>query len=73
MGICQVPLDIKSRVDLTLAMRDTGDMIHWDLPGPVVDKHSTGGIGDCISLLLGPAIAALGAYMPMLSGRPSVW
>ena len=69
MGICQVPLDVSSRVDLTLAMRDTGEVINWDLPGPVVDKHSTGGVGDCISLLLGPAIAALGAYMPMLSGR----
>ena len=44
-------------------------MLDWDLPGPVVDKHSTGGIGDCMSLLLAPALAACGAYVPMISGR----
>jgi len=69
MGICRNPLTVEARVALTLAMRDTGSVLHWDLPGPVVDKHSTGGVGDCISLTLGPAIAALGAYIPMLSGR----
>ncbi|MBE0553160.1 MAG: thymidine phosphorylase, partial [Rhodobacteraceae bacterium] len=57
------------RVALTRAMRDSGDVLHWDLPGPVVDKHSTGGIGDCVSLLLAPALAACGAYVPMISGR----
>ncbi len=69
MGICRNPLAVEQRVDLTMAMRDSGRVLHWDLPGPVVDKHSTGGVGDCISLTLGPAIAALGAYCPMLSGR----
>lgn len=69
MGVCRNPLTVDQRVALTLAMRDTGKVLRWDLPGPVVDKHSTGGIGDCISLTLGPAIAALGAYIPMLSGR----
>lgn len=59
----------QQRVDLTLAMRDSGDVIAWDLPGPVVDKHSTGGVGDCVSLLLAPALAAIGAYVPMVSGR----
>ena len=44
-------------------------MLAWDLPGPVVDKHSTGGIGDSTSLLLAPALAACGAYVPMISGR----
>ena len=39
------------------------------MPGPVLDKHSTGGIGDCVSLLLAPALAACGAYVPMISGR----
>ena len=39
------------------------------LPGPVVDKHSTGGIGDKVSLVLAPVLAACGAYVPMLSGR----
>lgn len=57
------------RVGLTLAMRDSGQVMGWNLPGPVVDKHSTGGIGDCTSLLLAPALAACGAYVPMISGR----
>ncbi|MDJ0630154.1 MAG: thymidine phosphorylase [Rhodobacter sp.] len=69
MAVCCHPMSEDERVALTLAMRDSGDVMTWDLPGPVVDKHSTGGIGDCISLTLGPAMAALGAYMPMLSGR----
>ena len=57
------------RVALTLAMRDSGDTLAWDLDGPVIDKHSTGGIGDCVSLILAPALAACGAYVPMISGR----
>ncbi len=57
------------RVGWTLAMRDSGRVLEWDLPGPVADKHSTGGIGDCTSLLLAPALAACGAYVPMISGR----
>ncbi len=59
----------RARVALTRAMRDSGRVMQWDLPGPVVDKHSTGGIGDCISLLLAPALAVCGAYVPMISGR----
>ncbi|SMR82386.1 thymidine phosphorylase [Aliiroseovarius halocynthiae] len=55
---------------LTLAMRDSGDVFQWsDLPGPVVDKHSTGGVGDNVSLMLAPILAACGAYVPMISGR----
>ena len=50
-------------------MRDSGEVLSWDLPGPVLDKHSTGGLGDCVSLLLAPALAACGAYVPMISGR----
>jgi thymidine phosphorylase len=50
-------------------MRDSGRVMAWDLPGPVLDKHSTGGIGDCVSLLLAPALAACGAHVPMISGR----
>jgi thymidine phosphorylase len=57
------------RVDLTRAMRDSGHVLQWDMPGPVLDKHSTGGIGDCVSLMLAPALAACGAYVPMISGR----
>ena len=57
-------------VALTLAMRDSGRVLDWaGLPGPVVDKHSTGGIGDKVSLVLAPVLAACGAYVPMLSGR----
>ncbi|WP_417274223.1 thymidine phosphorylase [Celeribacter halophilus] len=57
------------RVALTLAMRDSGDVMRWDLPAPAIDKHSTGGVGDCVSLLLAPALAAMGACVPMVSGR----
>ena len=57
-------------VALTLAMRDSGRVLDWShLHGPVVDKHSTGGIGDKVSLVLAPVLAACGAYVPMLSGR----
>ncbi len=56
-------------VALTLAMRDSGTVLEWNLPGPVVDKHSTGGIGDNVSLMLAPMLAACGCYVPMISGR----
>jgi thymidine phosphorylase len=56
-------------VALTRAMRDSGTVLQWSLPGPVVDKHSTGGIGDNVSLMLAPILAACGAYVPMISGR----
>jgi thymidine phosphorylase len=56
-------------VGLTLAMRDSGSVLHWDLAGPVVDKHSSGGIGDNVSLYLAPMLAACGLYVPMISGR----
>ncbi len=69
MAVCLQGLSEDGRVALTLAMRDSGDVLKWDLPGPVIDKHSTGGIGDCVSLVLAPALAALGAYVPMISGR----
>lgn len=55
---------------LTLAMRDSGRCLQWpDLDGPVLDKHSTGGVGDLVSLVLAPMLAACGAYIPMISGR----
>jgi thymidine phosphorylase len=56
-------------VGLTLAMRDSGTVLKWDLPGPVVDKHSSGGIGDNLSLMLAPMLAACGCFVPMISGR----
>ena len=69
MGVCARGLGTQGRAALTLAMRDSGRVLEWDLQGPVLDKHSTGGVGDCVSLLLAPALAACGAYVPMISGR----
>jgi thymidine phosphorylase len=63
-------MEIEERVALTLAMRDSGTVLDWsDLDGPAIDKHSTGGVGDNVSLMLGPILAACGAYVPMISGR----
>jgi thymidine phosphorylase len=59
-------------VALTLAMTHSGRVMDWrplDLPGPVLDKHSTGGVGDLVSLILAPAVAACGGFVPMISGR----
>ncbi len=69
MAVCMGGLDEAGRTALTLAMRDSGDVLRWDLDAPVVDKHSTGGLGDCVSLLLAPALAECGACVPMISGR----
>lgn len=69
MAVLARGLSDEARVALTLAMRDSGDTLRWDLPGPAIDKHSTGGLGDCVSLLLAPMLAAVGAYVPMISGR----
>lgn len=69
MAVLLRGLDDPGRVALTEAMRDSGDVLSWDLPGPVVDKHSTGGVGDSVSMLLAPALAACGVYVPMISGR----
>lgn len=69
MAICKSPIGPDARVSLTHAMRDTGQVLSWDVDGPVLDKHSTGGVGDVVSLPLAPALAACGAYVPMLSGR----
>ena len=62
-------MEPQEAVGLTLAMRDSGTVLKWDMPGPVVDKHSTGGIGDNVSLMLAPMLAACGCYVPMISGR----
>ena len=59
-------------VALTLGMRDSGSVLDWSSlggEGPVLDKHSTGGVGDNVSLMLAPAVAACGGYVPMISGR----
>ncbi len=69
MAVLTRGLNAAGRVALTRAMRDSGKVMRWDLPGPVVDKHSTGGIGDTVSLILAPLVAACGGYVPMISGR----
>jgi thymidine phosphorylase len=69
MAVCMGGLSAQGRADLTVAMRDSGDVLSWDFDGPVIDKHSTGGVGDSVSLVLAPALAELGAYVPMISGR----
>ncbi len=65
-------MSAEERIDLTLAMRDSGRVMSWpkdEFPGPIVDKHSTGGVGDNVSLMLAPMLAAAGAFVPMISGR----
>lgn len=60
------------RVALTLGLAQSGIILDWrdlDLGGPVIDKHSSGGVGDKVSLMLAPVVAACGAYVPMISGR----
>src|ERR671925_2407980 len=57
------------RVALTAAMTRSGEVVEWDLDRPVVDKHSTGGVGDKVSLMLAPIVAACGGAVPMISGR----
>ena len=69
MAVRLCGLTREGRIELTEGMRDSGRILRWDLPGPVVDKHSTGGVGDTVSLVLAPALAAAGAYVPMISGR----
>ena len=69
MAVCLNGLTEEGRVGLTTAMRDSGDVLSWDLDGPVIDKHSTGGVGDCVSLILAPMLADCGVYVPMISGR----
>ena len=69
MAVCLNGLGDVGRVALTMAMRDSGTVMSWKLDGPILDKHSTGGVGDCVSLLLAPVLAACGAFVPMISGR----
>jgi thymidine phosphorylase len=70
MAIWFMGLNTEEQRNLTFAIRDSGTTLQWpDLPGPVVDKHSTGGVGDMVSFLAGPIVAACGAFVPMISGR----
>ncbi len=72
MAIVWRGMTADERVALTGAMTRSGDVLDWSeagLQGPVLDKHSTGGVGDKVSLLLAPILAACGAAVPMISGR----
>jgi len=65
-------MSMQERVALTREMTQSGDILEWQslgLDGPVLDKHSTGGVGDKVSLMLAPIVAACGGYVPMISGR----
>jgi thymidine phosphorylase len=72
MAIVWRGMSPEERVALTGAMTHSGDVLAWadaGLAGPVLDKHSTGGVGDKVSLLLAPIVAACGGAVPMISGR----
>src|SRR4051812_49589423 len=72
MAIFLRGLTREETVALTRAMLHSGTVLDWsraNLPGPILDKHSTGGVGDKVSLMLAPIIAACGGYVPMISGR----
>jgi thymidine phosphorylase len=72
MAIVWRDMSAEERVALTGAMTHSGDVLRWGdagLSGPVLDKHSTGGVGDKVSLLLAPIVAACGGAVPMISGR----
>ncbi len=70
MAVVLNGMDRAETAALTRAMADSGRRLAWpDLPGPAVDKHSSGGIGDKVSLILAPLLAACGCFVPMVSGR----
>ena len=72
MAIFLNSMSFEEAATLTLAMANSGTVLEWDrgaFHGPVVDKHSTGGVGDKVSFLLAPIMAACGCYVPMISGR----
>tara|TARA_B100000965_G_scaffold394395_1_gene406566 strand:- start:2080 stop:3348 length:1269 start_codon:yes stop_codon:yes gene_type:complete len=62
-------LETDETVILTESMRDSGEVLSWTSPELCVDKHSTGGVGDKVSIPLAPALAACGLRVPMISGR----
>src|SRR5690348_10265313 len=72
MAIVWRGMSSDERVALTAAMTRSGEVLEWTgagVSGPVLDKHSTGGVGDKVSLLLAPIVAACGGIVPMISGR----
>ncbi|MBO9492264.1 thymidine phosphorylase [Endozoicomonas sp. G2_1] len=75
MAIFQQGMKVEETVALTKAMMNSGETLTWrgqdqfNVDGPVVDKHSTGGVGDKVSFMLAAIVGACGAYVPMISGR----
>ena len=70
MAIFLQHMDAEETAALTLAMRDSGDVMQWrGFDKPIVDKHSSGGVGDKVSLMLAPLLACCDVYVPMISGR----
>src|SRR5215468_6634926 len=72
MAVFHRGMSEEETIALTRHMTGSGRRLHWhdlDLPGPVLDKHSTGGVGDKVSLMLAPILAAAGGFVPMISGR----
>ena len=72
MAVFHNGMNMDERISLTQHMMHSGSVLQWqdlNLNGPVVDKHSTGGVGDKVSLMLAPIVAACGGYVPMISGR----
>src|SRR5210317_1571694 len=72
MAIFLNSMSFDEAAKLTLAMASSGTVLEWDsqnYDGPVVDKHSTGGVGDKVSFMLAPILAACGCHVPMISGR----
>ncbi|MGE4595226.1 MAG: thymidine phosphorylase [Gammaproteobacteria bacterium] len=72
MAVFHKGMNMDERISLTQHMMHSGSVLQWqdlNLNGPVVDKHSTGGVGDKVSLMLAPIVAACGGYVPMISGR----
>ncbi|MDA1223536.1 MAG: thymidine phosphorylase, partial [Planctomycetota bacterium] len=70
MAVCCRGMDAEETATLTLAMRDSGEVLGFpSVPGRKIDKHSTGGVGDKVSLALAPLVAACGVPVPMISGR----
>ncbi|MFT5297962.1 MAG: thymidine phosphorylase, partial [Colwellia sp.] len=70
MAIFQQGLSVEEKVTLTTAMMNSGDVLSWEgYDAPIVDKHSTGGVGDKVSFMLAAIVSACGAYVPMISGR----